>query len=294
MANFSKVKVGSSTYNVKDAGAGRSLSYEDQKLYLENAAGDSISEVTIPPTFVSRALPVVSIAFVYNWHTNELVWKYGDAPKQITFSDDYYVFLGRNGSINPIRSKGKKRIGTIHTGDPFADGAFKFLPMEYLPSNVTHATVGTGYFTYIVGESGGNSQEWNIHVFKTAISDIGEQLWKYARWVTTKAVQYTDEEDGIVYDNADFYYQTQFSQGTATLGASGYLSSNVILRYSEAVQTSSHTFVPSQTGITINTTTESNVRPYGDSINIVSKDLTISMSTNNIIVPSKLGINLTH
>lgn len=293
MANFSKVKVGGSTYDVKDAGAGRSLSYDDQKLYLENAAGDAISEVTLPPTFVSRALPVVSIAFVYDFVNNELVWKYGDAPKQINFSNNYYVFLGRNASINPIRSKGKKKISTIHTGDPFADGAYKFLPMEYLPNQHTFAQVGPAYFTYIVGEAGGNTQEWSIHVYKTQISDLGENLWQYARPVQTLAVQYTNEEDGVVYDNADFYYRTQFSQGTATLGASGY-SNRVMLRYSEAVQTSSHTFVPSQNGITINTESAATTPLNSDAINIVSKDLTISMSTNNIIVPSKIGINLTH
>lgn len=48
MADFSKFKVGNTSYNVKDANAGRSLSVSGTDLSLNNAAGTAISTVTLP------------------------------------------------------------------------------------------------------------------------------------------------------------------------------------------------------------------------------------------------------
>lgn len=48
MADFSKFKVGSTSYNVKDAAAGKSLSISGSSLSLKNAAGTAISTVTLP------------------------------------------------------------------------------------------------------------------------------------------------------------------------------------------------------------------------------------------------------
>lgn len=50
MADFSKLKIGSTSYNVKDAAAGRSLSFDNDThmLSLQNAAGTGISTVNIP------------------------------------------------------------------------------------------------------------------------------------------------------------------------------------------------------------------------------------------------------
>lgn len=48
MADFSKFKVGSTSYNVKDANAGRSLSISGNSLSLKNPAGTAISTVTLP------------------------------------------------------------------------------------------------------------------------------------------------------------------------------------------------------------------------------------------------------
>lgn len=48
MADFTKFKVGSTSYNVKDANAGKSLSISGSDLSLKNAAGNTISTVTLP------------------------------------------------------------------------------------------------------------------------------------------------------------------------------------------------------------------------------------------------------
>lgn len=51
MADFSKFKVNSTTYNVKDANAGKSLAVSGSDLQLKNAAGTAISTVTLPGGF---------------------------------------------------------------------------------------------------------------------------------------------------------------------------------------------------------------------------------------------------
>lgn len=48
MADFTKFKVGSTSYNVKDANAGKSLSISGTDLSLKNASGTAISTVTLP------------------------------------------------------------------------------------------------------------------------------------------------------------------------------------------------------------------------------------------------------
>lgn len=48
MSDFSKFKIGSTSYNVKDANAGRSLSVSGSDLSLKNANGTAISTVTLP------------------------------------------------------------------------------------------------------------------------------------------------------------------------------------------------------------------------------------------------------
>ena len=48
MADFSKFKIGNTSYNVKDAAAGKSLSVNGTDLSLKNAAGNTISTVTLP------------------------------------------------------------------------------------------------------------------------------------------------------------------------------------------------------------------------------------------------------
>lgn len=48
MSDFSKFKIGSTSYDVKDANAGRSLSVSGTNLSLKNAAGTAISMVTLP------------------------------------------------------------------------------------------------------------------------------------------------------------------------------------------------------------------------------------------------------
>ena len=44
MADFTKFKVGSTSYNVKDANAGRSLSVNGNQLQLKNSGGTAIKK----------------------------------------------------------------------------------------------------------------------------------------------------------------------------------------------------------------------------------------------------------
>lgn len=48
MADFSKFKIGNTSYNVKDVNAGKSLSLSGKDLSLKNAAGKAVSTVTLP------------------------------------------------------------------------------------------------------------------------------------------------------------------------------------------------------------------------------------------------------
>lgn len=48
MADFSKFKIGNTSYNVKDTAAGKSLSISGKDLSLKNAAGTAVSTVTLP------------------------------------------------------------------------------------------------------------------------------------------------------------------------------------------------------------------------------------------------------
>lgn len=48
MAYFSKFKIGSTTYDVKDANAGKTLAVNGTTLQLKNAAGTVVSSVTLP------------------------------------------------------------------------------------------------------------------------------------------------------------------------------------------------------------------------------------------------------
>lgn len=48
MAYFSKFKIGSTSYDVKDAAAGKSLDISGNSLTLKNAAGSTVSTVTLP------------------------------------------------------------------------------------------------------------------------------------------------------------------------------------------------------------------------------------------------------
>ena len=72
MADFTKFKVGSTSYNVKDANAGRSLSVSGNQLQLKNSGGTAISTVTLPG---GGGKAVVANVQVFNtpdqWQTDE-------------------------------------------------------------------------------------------------------------------------------------------------------------------------------------------------------------------------------
>lgn len=72
MADFSKFKVGNTSYNVKDANAGRSLSVNGNQLQLKNAGGTAISTVTLPGGGGKAVIAEVTAQTTPNlWQTNE-------------------------------------------------------------------------------------------------------------------------------------------------------------------------------------------------------------------------------
>ena len=72
MADFSKFKVGSTSYNVKDANAGRSLSVNGNQLQLKNPAGTAISTVTLPGGGGKAVVANVQVwATPDQWQTDE-------------------------------------------------------------------------------------------------------------------------------------------------------------------------------------------------------------------------------
>jgi len=72
MADFSKFKYGNTSYTVKDANAGRSLSVNGNQLNLENPAGTPISTVTLPGGGGKAVIAeVTSMSTPEQWQTDE-------------------------------------------------------------------------------------------------------------------------------------------------------------------------------------------------------------------------------
>ena len=82
MADFSKFKIGSTSYNVKDANAGRSLSVSGSNLSLKNAAGTAISTVTIPSGDKSYSVVI----------------EYKDTSVQGSYTNLYDIMAADNGT----------------------------------------------------------------------------------------------------------------------------------------------------------------------------------------------------
>ena len=72
MADFTKFKVGNTSYNVKDANAGRSLSVNGNQLQLKNAGGTAISTVTLPGGGGKAVIAeVTAMVTPEQWQTDE-------------------------------------------------------------------------------------------------------------------------------------------------------------------------------------------------------------------------------
>lgn len=82
MADFTKFKIGSTSYNVKDPNAGRSLDLSGTDLSLKNAAGNTISTVTLPSGDTSYSVVI----------------EYKDTSVQGSYTNLYDVMAANNGT----------------------------------------------------------------------------------------------------------------------------------------------------------------------------------------------------
>ena len=96
MADFSKFKIGNTSYNVKDAAAGKSLSVSGSSLSLKNAAGTAISTVTLP----GGGGAYIILTGAYNSTFNALVISsvVSDAGHTITKMQNLYDAVKNDGA----------------------------------------------------------------------------------------------------------------------------------------------------------------------------------------------------
>lgn len=96
MADFSKFKIGSTSYNVKDVAAGKSLSLSGNDLSLKNAAGNTISTVTLPGG--SGAYIILSGAYNASFSALIISSVTSDAGHTITTFQDLYNAVVNDGA----------------------------------------------------------------------------------------------------------------------------------------------------------------------------------------------------
>lgn len=247
MADFKKIKINNTTYNVKDEGAGRSLSVSGQDLSLKDGANNVLSTVTIPgggggTTDVPKfALPSTGyLKYVYDANTKQLLWKKGQGAKTITLSNDIEMYFGvnANNDVVPYRSNGKKKWIYTNANDAhMLGGAFKMginncaTPKPYLQySNNGYVDLGENYI-YLVSDSSYNTP----YAGSTTIRNIRAQGWDPTNIPVTHSnvmsvchcvVMYDNEVINTEYDNADFYMRVICNSGTLKITSS---STNDIL-----------------------------------------------------------------
>lgn len=123
MADFTKFKVGSTSYNVKDANAGRKLAVNGNQLQLKNAGGTAISTVTLPGGGGKAVIAeVTAMTTPDQWGTDE----------QLTVSR--YV----DGSFNSLN------VSDIH--DLLANGAVAYISYDNVFIAVDDVSIaGSGF-----------------------------------------------------------------------------------------------------------------------------------------------------
>lgn len=101
MAYFSKFKIGSTTYDVKDASAGKTLALNGSTLELKNAAGTVVSSVNLPGGGSGANIFYLEFSVSTSpagWNSTNLSFNdiYDSAYQQADWNDidDYSVFYG--------------------------------------------------------------------------------------------------------------------------------------------------------------------------------------------------------
>ena len=206
MADFTKFKVGSTSYNVKDANAGRTLAVNGNQLQLKNPAGTAISTVTLPGGGGKAVIAeVTAMTTPEQWSTDE----------QLTISryiDGEYNSL----NVSDIVSLLEK-------------GAVAYIAFDNVLINVTDVKFGIGGFTLsatsTVGDynrvygnpaiSGNPTDTFNINVAYDGYSDTA--VGNYT--VSGSSASGSNAYD-LVDANNQFDYQTLLgmSIGQSTVG----------------------------------------------------------------------------
>lgn len=236
MADFKKIKINNTTYNVKDEGAGRSLSVSGQDLSLKDSANNVLSTVTLPgggggvADIPKLALPKdASLKYVYNATTKQLLWKYGQATKQITLSYDIELYFGNkvrndgNFEIIPYRSNGVKKWTYTDANDThMLGGGFKMginnasTPKAHLDYNA-RVDFGEKYMYLVSGSTyrlQQNAQDIR-NIIATGVNANYTPISKSnIRTLNHCVVIYDNEVIDTEYNNADFYIRITCDSGT--------------------------------------------------------------------------------
>lgn len=233
MADFKKFKINNTTYNVKDEGAGRSLSVSGQDLSLKDGANNVLSTVTLPGGGGGISKPVnnvqkleIGIAAVIEDSTGTVKWtsKRGNlTPVTINYNDTVLLsnFFGYyTDKPRPIRSNGKKYF-TINQGDtrPIAStsGSYELDVNEIISTG--HAGLSRDHIIFSIpvnrwGSSDTNraihSSHYIPHLYLNA--EHSADLAEVIQSIEVLPVIYDDETTNTLIDtNCDFFYKLVFN-----------------------------------------------------------------------------------
>lgn len=238
MADFKKIKINNTTYNVKDEGAGRSLSVSGQDLSLKDGAGNVLSNVTLPGGGGGISKPVnnvqkleLFITAVIEDYTGTVKWTSARGnltPVTINYNDTVLLssFGGYyTGQPRPIRSNGKKYFN-INAGDtrPIAatSGSYEFDVNEIVSGGNAGLSRDNFIFSIPVNICGSGDTNKIIHsshyiphlYMDTAHSaDLAEAV----KSIDVLPVIYDDETTNTLIDtNCDFFYKLVFNNSMQT------------------------------------------------------------------------------
>ena len=235
MADFKKIKINNTTYNVKDEGAGRSLAVSGQDLSLKDGANNVLSTVTLPGGgSVGISKPVnnvqklqVNIAAIIG-SDGTVKWKMGDGFVSTSIAYDDTVLLtnyGGSGKPKPIRSNGKKYF-TINSGDPdpirATYGSFEF-NVNTIWSLNGNSNIARDKFIFSIPKNPVSSSDTNraihsSHYIPHLYLDTNHtvDLTDYVESLEVLPVIYDYETQNTLWDtNCDFFYRLKFKTGTS-------------------------------------------------------------------------------
>ena len=131
MADFTKFKVGSTSYNVKDANAGRKLDISGNDLSLKNASGTAISTVTLPAGSKYAVLTLSTVG-------SDITCMQVDSSEAIMSTASHLIALIKAGGVAYVNYN-----GVIYAIDYCLDGSAQGVSGFTLKAE----SDGNGYYT---------------------------------------------------------------------------------------------------------------------------------------------------